>query len=174
MVDQALNLPFHHAGAEKEFSRLFEKFRIGKTHYTYRDAATGKDVSVPVRSCATCHEEADSAGLANARAYLDATRGLTSMVGRADRILLAAHRGGVEVRKVRSELDSAIDSQIELQTLVHTFGAGDVAAKQKEGLQHAEAALIAGQSSLDELAYRRKGLLVALGIIALVMKIRTL
>ena len=179
MVDQALHLPFHHAGAEKEFARLFEKFRIGKTHYTYRDAATGKDVSVPVRSCATCHEEADSAGLANARAYLDATRGLTSMIGRADRILLAAHRGGVEVRKVRSELDGAIDSQIELQTLVHTFNASESAAKQKEGLQHAEAALIAGQSSLDELAYRRKGLLVALAIIALVlvalvMKIRSL
>jgi len=179
MVDQALKLPFHHAGAEKEFMRLFDKFRIGKTTYTYKDVATGNEVVVPVRSCATCHEEADSAGLANARAYLDATRGLTSMVGRADRILLAAHRGGVEVRKVRAELDGAIDSQIELETLVHTFNATEAGAKQKEGLQHAEAALVAGQSSLDELSYRRKGLLIALGIIvlvlaALVMKIRTL
>src|SRR6185369_13489320 len=98
----------------------------------------------------------------NARAYLDATRGLTSMVGRADRILLSAHRGGVEVRKVRVELDGAIDSQIELETLVHTFSAPEVQAKQKEGLAHAEAALVAGQSSLDELTYRRKGLLIAL------------
>jgi cytochrome b6 len=174
LVDQALQLPFHHAGAEKEFSRLFDKFRIGKTHYSYRDVATGKDVSIAVRNCGDCHDD-----LTKARTYLEATRGLTSMIGRADRILLAAHRGGVEVRKVRSELDSAIDSQIELETLVHTFGSGDVAAKQKEGLQHAEAALVAGQSSLDELSYRRKGLLVALGIIVmvligLVIKIRTL
>jgi hypothetical protein len=179
LVDQAQNLPFHHAGAEKEFLRLFQKFRIGKTHYTYRDVATNKDVTVPVRSCGDCHEESDSAGLANARAYLASTRGLTSMIGRADRILLSAHRGGVEVRKVRAELDGAIDSQIELETLVHTFGTTETANKQKEGLQHAEAALVAGQSSLDELSYRRRGLLVALGFIvlvlaALVMKIRTL
>jgi len=179
LVDQARNLPFHHAGAEKEFVRLFDKFRIGKTHYTYRDVATGKEITVPVRSCPDCHEESDSAGLANARAYLRSTRGLTSMIGRADRILLSAHRGGVEVRKVRAELDGAIDSQIELESLVHTFGTTETANKQKEGLQHAEAALVAGQSSLEELAYRRRGLLVALGIIvlvlaALVLKIRQL
>ncbi len=185
LVDQALHLPFHRVGDAKqndklrpEFLRLFDKFRIGKTHYVYKDVK-GNDVSVAVRSCGDCHEEKDSAGLANARAYLDATRSVTSMVGRADRILLSAHRGGVEVRKVRAELDGAIDSQIELETLVHTFSAPEVEAKQKEGLQHAEAALVAGQSSLDELMYRRKGLLIALGIIlvvlvALITKIRTL
>jgi len=185
LVDQALHLPFHRVGDAKqndklrpEFLRLFEKFRIGKTHYVYKDVK-GNDVSVPVRSCGDCHEEKDSAGLANARAYLDSTRSLTSMVGRADRILLSAHRGGVEVRKVRVELDGAIDSQIELETLVHTFSAPEVQAKQQEGLAHAEAALVAGQSSLDELTYRRKGLLIALGVIllalvALVVKIRSL
>jgi hypothetical protein len=54
-----------------------------------------------------------------------------------------------------------------------------VKAKQKEGLKHAEAALIAGQHSLDELSFRRRGLFSALGIIVLVLaglalKIRTL
>ena len=185
LVDQALHLPFHRVNEAKtatlrpEFLRLFEKFRIGKTHYTYTDVATRKEVSVPVRRCGDCHEEADSAGLANAKAYVEATRGLTSMVGRADRILLTAHRGGVEVRKVRAELDNAIDSQIELETLVHTFGSEEVQAKQKEGLQHAEAALVAGQASLDELSYRRRGLLIAVGVImmvllALIVKIRML
>jgi hypothetical protein len=186
LVEQAIHLPFHRVNVDPkanaklrpEFLRLFEKFRIGKTHYTYRDAE-GKDVSVRVRRCGDCHEENDSAGLANATAYLDATRGLTSMVGRADRILLTAHRGGVEVRKVRTELDAAIDSQIELQTLVHTFASDDVRAKEREGLQHAEAALVAGKASLDELQYRRRGLFTALGVIlmvlaGLVLKIRLL
>jgi hypothetical protein len=186
LVDEALHLPFHRVNVDPkanaklrpEFLRLFDKFRIGKTHYTYRDAA-GHDVSVAVRRCGDCHEGNDSAGLANATAYVDATRGLTSMVGRADRILLTAHRGGVEVRKVRSELDGAIDSQIELQTLVHTFASDDVRAKEREGLQHAEAALVAGNASLDELQYRRRGLFIALGVIllvlaSLVLKIRLL
>jgi hypothetical protein len=175
LVDQALQLPTHRLPSgpdgkvqlRPEFARLFEKFRIGKTHYAYK--LNGQEVTVAVRRCNDCHDEKDSPGLANATAYLDATRGLTSMVGRADRILLSAHRGGVEVRKVRAELDGAIDSQIELQTLVHTFASPDVKAKEKEGLQHAEAALVAGKTSLDELNYRRKGLFTALAVIVMVL-----
>jgi hypothetical protein len=176
LVDQALHLQYHRVNVDPkiaaklrpEFLRLFDKFRIGKTHYTYKEL-NGQEVSVAVRRCTDCHDEKDSPGLANATAYLDATRGLTSMVGRADRILLSAHRGGVEVRKVRAELDGAIDSQIELQTLVHTFASADAKAKEKEGLQHAEAALVAGKSSLDELNYRRKGLFTALAVILMVL-----
>ena len=171
LVDRAQHLPTHKG---QEFQRLFEKFRIGKTHYTYRDHLTGKDVAVPVRRCSDCHEDTTAA-----KAYVDMTRGLTSMIARSERILLAAHRGGVEVRKVRPALDSAVDSQIELETLVHTFALPKIEAKQKEGLAHAEAALVAGQHSLDELGFRRRGLWFALGVIllvlaALVWKIRML
>lgn len=171
LVDRARTLPNHlsKGRVRPEFARLFEKFRIGKTHYVYRDVATGKDVAAAVRRCDDCHDEAQSSGNVNAHAYLDATRSLTSMIARSERILLAAQRGGVEVRKVRPALDAAVDSQIELETLVHTFAPPQVQAKQKEGLQHAEAALIAGQSSLEELSFRRTGLLFALGVIVLVL-----
>ena len=176
LVDRAMALPTHLApqrgeappSLRPEFARLFEKFRIGRTHYRYQDAS-GVEVSVPVRRCTDCHESPEGSGSSNARAYLQATRGLTSMIARSERILLAAHRGGVEVRKIRPELDAAIDTQIELETLVHTFAAPQVLAKQKEGLRHAEAALLAGQQSLEELQYRRRGLFVALGIIVLVL-----
>ena len=100
------------------------------------------------------------------------------MIARSERILLSAQRGGVEVRAARAELDAAVDNQIELETLVHTFSpAGAFADKKKEALQHAHAALEAGQHSLDELAYRRRGLLIALGVIvaalvAMALKIR--
>ncbi|HET8797022.1 MAG TPA: cytochrome b N-terminal domain-containing protein, partial [Thermoanaerobaculia bacterium] len=72
LVDRAVGLPTHllKGKPRPEFARLFEKFRIGKTHYTYRDAATGRDVSVPVRRCNDCHEDETSIGLANARSYL--------------------------------------------------------------------------------------------------------
>lgn len=186
LVDQALNLPTHRietAPGEKvqlrpEFARLFEKFRIGKTHYTYTDPATGHDVSVPIRRCVDCHGIPGFQGRDTAQALLNDTRAVTSMIARSERILLSAQRGGVEVRAARAELDAAVDNQIELETLVHTFSpTGAFADKKREALQHAHAALEAGQHSLDELAYRRRGLLIALGVIvaalvAMALKIR--
>ena len=165
LVDQAQSLPTHRN--RPEFTRLFEKFRIGKTHY-----AIG-GTKVAIRRCGDCHPASDAA-----KFYYNATHSLTSMIARAERIQLAAHRGGVETRSARAELDGAIDNQIELETLVHTFGTAEVAKKQQEGLGHARAALLGAQKSLDELVYRRRGLLVALGIIiavliALAMKIRS-
>jgi hypothetical protein len=188
LVDQAQHLPTHRLTPAKpgeeaplrpEFARLFDKFRIGKTHYNYRDAQ-GRSVTVAIRGCGDCHQEKDAAGLADARHLLGATRGLTSMIARSERILLAAHRGGVEVRQARAELDNAVDNQIELEALVHTFtGPADVQKIEEEALQHARAALVSAQQSLDELTYRRSGLFIALGIIvlaltALAMKIRML
>jgi hypothetical protein len=166
LVDQAQMLPTHRG--RPEFARLFEKFRIGKTHYTFGD------VKVAVRRCGDCHPASDAAG-----SYAAATHSLTSMIARAERIQLAAHRGGVETGKARAELDGAIDNQIELETLVHTFAAPEVQKKQQEGLGHARAALLSAQQSIEELGYRRRGLFVALAIIlavlvALTIKIRTL
>jgi len=178
LVDQALALPPHRASKAGEFQRLFDKFRIGKTHYTYQDPETGRDVSVAVRQCTSCHRVDGFAGRDTARGILADTRSVTSMIARSQRILLAAQRGGVEVRSVRPEVDSAVDNQIELEALVHTFSTkGEFGEKRKEALAHAQAALQAGQKSLDELAYRRRGLFIALGVIlaallALALKIR--
>ncbi len=187
LVGMAQDLPAHHMPAissgertplRPEFARLFEKFRIGKTHYTFTDAA-GQHVNVAVRSCGDCHLAGDTAGTTNARYLAGATHGLTSMIARAERIQLAAHRGGVETQQARMHLDNAIDNQIELESLVHTFGGPDVQKKEQEGLANARSALMNAQQSLEELTYRRRGLFLALGIIILVLvgmalKIRTL
>jgi hypothetical protein len=175
LVDRAQQLPPHQN--RPEFARLFEKFRIGKTHYTFRDAKGS--VTVAIRRCGDCHIASDAAGWAAARHYVAATHGLTSLIARAERIQLAAHRGGVETGEARAELEGAIDNQIELETLVHTFGANEVQKKQKEGLGHARAALLSAQRSLEDLGYRRRGLFVPLGniiavLVALAIKIRTL
>lgn len=178
MVDQALHLPTHVVEGEPassgklrpEFARLFAKFRIGKTHYTYVDPATGKDVSVAVRRCSNCHVDPAGDGAKTAQQFVDEVGQATSLAARAERTLLSAQRGGVEVRNARTELDAAVDSQIELQALVHTFSTtGAFADKQKEAVAHATAALEAGQKSLAELNYRRRGLVAALGIILLVL-----
>jgi hypothetical protein len=99
-------------------------------------------------------------------------RELTALTARAERIVLNAQRGGVEVRNALGEIDQAVDAQIELEVLVHTFNAADgsdFAAKHAAGLEHASAALQDGQRALDELRYRRVGLAVSLVFIALVL-----
>jgi hypothetical protein len=190
MVDQALVLPTHvveGSGVKgqprvlrPEFARLFQKFRIGRTHYVYDDPVTGKPVKVRIRQCSDCHVNAESVGAKTSHQILNGMWEVTGLTARAERILLTAQRGGVEVRTAHAELDNAVDSQIELEALIHSFSpAGAFAEKQKEGRDHAKAALVAGQQSLNELSYRRRGLVISLGLIVLVLvalglKIRSL
>jgi hypothetical protein len=187
LVDQALALPNHNlaegAAAEKggtlrpEFERLFTKFRIGKVHFTYEDPATGKPVRAAVVRCLDCHSASpalagEPVGLRTGEAMLAGMRELTALVARAERILLQARRGGVETRAALAEIDGAVDDQIELEVLVHSFSSqpgGAFAQKQREGIARARAALEAGQQALDELAYRRRGLAVSLVLIVLVL-----
>jgi hypothetical protein len=187
LIDRALTLPMHTGQAvgddgqpllRPEFRRLFTKFRIGKTTYSYVDPVTNREVAVRVRQCADCHTDSDGVGLQTARRHLTAMRQLIGLTARAERLLLAAHRGGVETRQTRQHVDAAVDSQIELEVLVHTFDrGGEFDEKYLEGVQHASMALSAGTDALEEIDYRRQGLFFALGaiillLIALGMKIR--
>lgn len=174
LVDAAQALPDH---TRPEFARLFTKFRIGKTSFTYDDPLTGKPVRSAIVRCADCHsaspaQASEPKGLRTAADLLDGMRGLTVLTARAERIALGAQRGGVETRQVLQDIDGAVDSQIELEVLVHTFKAdpgSPFAKKRDEGIGHAHAALATGNQALDELAYRRKGLTVSLGLIVLVL-----
>jgi hypothetical protein len=117
-----------------------------ETSYTYQDPSTGGDVTVAVRRCTDCHRISGFQGRDTSQTLLADTHAVTSMIARSERILLAAQRGGVEVRAVRAELDAAVDNQIELEALVHTSSpAGAFAEKKREALGHAHAALEAGQ-----------------------------
>jgi hypothetical protein len=195
LVDRALELPAHsqalsgEAGTERrlrpEFERLFAKFRIGKSYYTFRDPASGAEVRAPIVRCSDCHAEAavaasDPVGSETSAAMLRGMRELIGTTARAERVTLAARRGGVETRRAQVEIDKAVDDQIELEVMVHGFSSGPqsaFAAKQTEGLGFAKAALAAGREALGELGFRRRGLGVALGfcvlfLIALGLKIR--
>jgi hypothetical protein len=195
LVDQALSLPSHTLGSEgeegpvlrPEFGRLFRKFRIGKATYTYFDPVTEQEVQAPVMTCARCHGPEPVAaespvGWETAAAYLNGMRELTLRTASAERTLLDARRGGVELKGGLLDLDKAVDNQIELEVLVHTFHAGEgspFAEKNAEGLEHAEAALQAGQTGLAEISHRRQGLYIALAFILLTLlglgaKIRSL
>jgi hypothetical protein len=184
LFDRAPNLPAHTLGGPQQasvehpdFSRLWEKFRIGRTHLAYRDPATGKEAERPIRRCTTCHgPETDLAsepvGYTTSKTILDQMRGLTVLVGEAERTLLAAERGGVEVREAHTDLDAAIDAQIKLIALVHKFSVaegGEFAKTHTEGVAAAQNALTKGREGLEEIDYRRRGLMLSLGIIVLVL-----
>jgi hypothetical protein len=180
MIDQALALPNHRllgvegvddpSALRPEFRNLFEKFRVGKTHYTFDDPVTGEAVAVRVRNCGTCHTSADSSGRVIANQLLADLNELSGAIASAERTLLFAQRGGVEVGKAREAMEQAVNSQIELEVLVHTFShEGTFAEKKAQGIEHADAALTAGRESLAELAFRRKGLFISLVLIALVL-----
>jgi hypothetical protein len=173
LLDRALEIPAHirpteTPGASRlgpEFARLFDKFRMGKTHGLTR--------------CGQCHASGD-AGSAVGQAFVDHMRQLTTATARAERLQLAAQRGGVSVRNVASHVDGAVATQIELEVLVHTFSTapdGKFMTRHREGMAHAQSAIAGARSALDELGNRRRGLAVFLGflvvvLIAMVLKIR--
>ena len=178
LIDRARSLPTHtdvgEDGARRqrpEFARLFAKFRLGKTSVGVRDPRSGHLVRQPLRRCVDCHAaEESSKGFTSARTLAARLQQLTATIGRAERIVLAAKRGGVPTSDAAERIDAAIDAQIQMQVLVHGFDPGGAfAAKHREGIDHAQAALAAGQRALDELEFRHRGLAVSLAVIALVL-----
>ncbi|MGB5161506.1 MAG: cytochrome c3 family protein [Thermoanaerobaculia bacterium] len=185
LIDQALTLPNHTLATSEggdlvlrlEFERLFTKFRLGKTVFTYEDPVTGELTEGHVIRCDTCHASEpllvdESKGLRVSGAIQNRMRELTSLTAGAERVLLRARRGGVETRHALAEIDQAVDAQIGLEVLVHGFAVdedSEFMETHARGMEHAEAAFAAGIEAMDELAFRRKGLLVSLAVIVLVL-----
>jgi hypothetical protein len=113
-----------------------------------------------------------AAGLETAAAMVDSFRRLSVLTARAERLLVQARRGGVETRTALAALDRAVDASVELEVLVHTFDVAPGSAfsdKRDAGLGEARAAVTGGWTAVEELAYRRRGLGLFLGIVLLVL-----
>jgi hypothetical protein len=185
MVERVFALPPHlrtdtSLGGEKQplpsVARLFQRFRIGPIRPRV-PLPGGGVMEAPVVRCSDCHAESPLlAGSGHAhqtgRDIVERMRELTVVSARAERTLLAAHRGGVEVRGSLTPLDRALAAEIELQALVHGFRTDPPSAfvsKQQEGLEHAREALAGGHAAIEDLESRRRGLAVALVLIVLVL-----
>jgi len=186
MVERITELPYHRVGSSdgedggqlrEQFERLFIKFRLGTSTYSYRHPATGENVTARVLRCGDCHGEdaelaSEPVGRRTARVFVERMQELTSRTARAERLLLAAERGGVATRGVEAHIDQAIDAQIQLEVLVHTFDAsqdGQFMQRFDEGMEAATQAVEAAQGALEEISYRRTGLFVSLALIVLVL-----
>jgi hypothetical protein len=180
MVDQAHYLPEHAIPGEfgedgqpvsrPEFSRLFEKFRIGKTYYTYIDPETGEEARAQITRCNSCHVtgalvSSDTPGAVTGIDLVERMNELTALTARAERILLATRRGGVEIRDALIDVDQAVNSQISLEVLVHGFSAApesDFHEAYEAGLDHARNAMAKGLEAGKEIQARRKWLALSL------------
>jgi hypothetical protein len=184
LVDRALELDAHTDPGtgntpvpRAHFSKLWEKFRLGRTHFTYRDPRTGELQEKRLTQCTTCHEPdpdlaAEPLGWVTCKEFRERMLELTVLIAEAERTLLAAQRGGVEVRGAYTDLDAAINAEIQLSALVHTFSAsadGEFMKSYTEGVDHASKALASGREGLGEIEYRRRGLAVSLVIILMVL-----
>jgi hypothetical protein len=186
MVDRMLALPVHHvpgageAGSDAPlspaFERLYQRFRIGKTTVALRDPETGAERREAVVRCSDCHAAKPVLGSAQGFRVgvevVERMREITSFTARAERIMLRARAGGVPVGAGLSSRDRAVDAQIQLEALLHGFrtdAGSEFATTQAEGLAQARAAIESGRDALEELTARRRGLAVALVLIALVL-----
>jgi len=197
LVDRAQGLEEHSVSGETdeegrpllrpEFSELFHKFRIGKTYYTVSDPKTGTEVEMPITRCNSCHVTGamvseSTPGAVTGIDLLDRMSELTGMIGRAERVVLRAHRGGVEVRDAQLEVDQAVDASIGLEVQVHGFTAAegsDFLETHAKGLEHASTAIELGLEAQEEIQARRHWLALSLiaivaSLIALGLKIREL
>ncbi len=190
LIDRALEIPAHttrtagNSNLVPDFGRLFTKFRIGKSHYTY-EGSDGTTVRANLVRCPDCHASTgakDRMGPETGKVFVEHMRRLTTTTARAERMLLAARRGGVDLRTVMPHIDAAVTAQIELEVLVHTFSGapdGKFMIRYQDGIQHAESAVAGAREALAELGSRRRGLAVFLGVlglvlVAMVLKIRQL
>ena len=126
--------------------------------------------------CSTCHDAGSKGGRAavEMRALID---GLRTERDRASEILARAEQAGMEVSQARFELGGANDELVKARAAVHAFQVAAVKKEAEAGLTIAQKVYARGVRALEDLRFRRTGLVVSLVIIvvliaALVLKIR--
>ncbi|NIN09977.1 MAG: hypothetical protein GTN62_01040 [Gemmatimonadales bacterium] len=126
--------------------------------------------------CTGCHTPGDRGGEAAGamRSLIDSLR---ARFDQADSLLLRAEHAGMEVSQARFELGGARNALISARAAVHLFDVVGVRNAVEEGLAITAEANLHGEEALDELQFRRIGLVVSVTIIValivgLVLKIR--
>jgi predicted CXXCH cytochrome family protein len=128
--------------------------------------------------CANCHQPGDPGGTAagTMRSLIDALAGESE---KARVVLAKAEHAGMEVSQPLFDLNGARDALVKARAAVHAFTVPAVKAETDAGLAIAAKAYARGVKALEELTFRRTGLVVSVAIIAvlivaLVLKIRAI
>jgi predicted CXXCH cytochrome family protein len=136
------------------------------------DAMLGNDQAAV---CTACHSE--GAGFETAGRMRRAVGQLSERIGSADALLDRGTQLGMEVSRVKFELNEARNHLIDARVVVHSFSADELDAVVKPGMDIAGRAHEQGLQALEEAGFRRKGLafsliIIGLAIVAIYLKIR--
>jgi len=127
-------------------------------------------------ACATCHP-AGSSGATLAARMLVSIEGLKAGYEKAHALLARAEHAGMEVSQPLFELNEAKTALIKARAAIHGFDQAILDKEVAPGLKVAEKAYSRAVRALEELQFRRKGLVISAVIIfalvvGLILKIR--
>jgi hypothetical protein len=120
----------------------------------------------PQGKCGSCHEKGSPGANAAATMLSELTR-LDSETRQAKAVVARAAEAGMEVSRVQFDLGKADEDLVKARADVHLFRVSAVQKTAADGLAVARKADKDGQKALAELDYRRRGLVISLGLIAL-------
>jgi predicted CXXCH cytochrome family protein len=129
--------------------------------------------------CATCHEDKEDPGFVGAARMRAALERLEKEIDASSTLIDRVKNAGMETGDQDIALNEARTRLVLARTEVHAFDPASLDAVVSEGTTILDGVNRAGAEALDELAYRRRGLFVSLGLIlvvvtALALKIRGL
>jgi predicted CXXCH cytochrome family protein len=110
--------------------------------------------------CATCHD-ASTNSAKTITAFRESLDGLSARLESAHAIVDRAEQAGMLVDDARRALQEAHEQQIQSRVLIHAFAPTPFAETAAKGREAAERAHHGGESALEELHMRRRGLGVA-------------
>ena len=117
--------------------------------------------------CVQCHP-AGSTGLGKAGEIRARLERIKTIIAEAEALLARAARAGMDVSETKLELDEARTQLIIARAATHAASPAAVEPSTQAGVAAAGRAMAAGEAAIAELAFRRRGLGVALVVIAFV------
>jgi predicted CXXCH cytochrome family protein len=118
--------------------------------------------------CVNCHVAGDKGFVASATMHQDLV-GLDSAIARSAAILAQAEDKGVEVDEAKLSLDEAHDNLTKARVAIHSVQLPAIEQSVQAGMIVTQKTYRAGTDAMAEVQYRRKGLIVSLIAIGLVI-----
>jgi len=118
--------------------------------------------------CARCHAEGSKGGIA-AKAIRTALDDLKASMAAAAEIVARAEDAGMDMADAKLPLSDAQTQLILARNLVHSLSLREVRSAATEGAGLSRKATDLGRAGLAEIAFRRRGLVLALAVIAVLL-----
>lgn len=127
--------------------------------------ATDEHVGVQASAvCVSCHSDGDK-GFEVAKRLRASIARLAGDIDGTSRLLAGASDAGMEVSRSQFELKAAHDKLVEARVLVHGANAATLDSVVNAGLGTVSKVRSAGNRAMDELDFRRRGLIISLAVI---------